>query len=69
MSVSNAKRRRATVKKKTDNENRFFLYVIFYHLFTGISGIFTASLELSRQGLVSIMQKKSFDKILIKERK
>ncbi len=36
---------------------------------TGISGIFTASLELSRQGLVSIMQKKSFDKILIKERK
>jgi hypothetical protein len=40
MSVSNAKRRRSNVKKKTDNENRFFLYVIFYHFFTGIAGIF-----------------------------
>ena len=40
MSVSNAKRRRSTAKKKSDNENKFFLYVIFYHLFTGIAGIF-----------------------------
>ena len=36
---------------------------------TGISGIFTASLELVRQGLITIMQKKSFDKLLIKEKK
>ena len=34
---------------------------------TGLSGIFAASLELSRQGLISIMQKKIFDKILIKK--
>ena len=40
MSVSNAKRRSSTVKKKSDNENKFFLYVIFYHLFTGIAGLF-----------------------------
>jgi hypothetical protein len=40
MSVSNAKRRRSNIKKKSDTENRFFLYVIFYHLFTGIAGIF-----------------------------
>jgi len=36
---------------------------------TGISGIFAASLELSREGIISIMQKKSFDKLLIKEKK
>jgi len=40
MSVSNVKRRGSNVKKKSDNENKFFLYVIFYHLFTGIAGIF-----------------------------
>ena len=34
---------------------------------TGIAGIFAASLELSKQGSISIMQKKIFDKLLIKK--
>ena len=36
---------------------------------TGLSGLFSASLELTREGLINIMQKKAFDKLLIKERK
>jgi segregation and condensation protein A len=36
---------------------------------TGFAGLFSASLELSKEGFINIMQKKSFDKILIKERK
>jgi len=36
---------------------------------TGIAAIFAASLELTREGVITIMQKKSFDKLLIKERK
>ncbi len=36
---------------------------------SGISGIFAASLELTREGIISIMQKKSFEKLLIKEKK
>ena len=36
---------------------------------TGISGIFAASLELTREGIISIMQKKPFQKLLIKEKK
>jgi len=36
---------------------------------TGIAGMFSASLELTREGLIHIMQKKVFDKLLIKERK
>jgi len=36
---------------------------------TGISGIFAASLELTREGIISIMQKKPFHKLLIKEKK
>tara|TARA_B100000029_G_scaffold245484_1_gene242614 strand:+ start:1149 stop:1889 length:741 start_codon:yes stop_codon:yes gene_type:complete len=36
---------------------------------TGISGIFAASLELTREGIISIMQKKPFEKLLIKEKK
>ncbi len=36
---------------------------------TGLCGLFSASLELTREGLISIMQKKSFDKLLIKENK
>ena len=35
---------------------------------TGLSGIFAASLELTKEGLVSIMQKNKFDKIFIKKR-
>ena len=40
MTVSNTKRKRSANKKKSDNENKFFLYVIFYHLFSGIAGLF-----------------------------
>ena len=36
---------------------------------TGLSGLFSASLELTREGLINIMQKKTFDKLLIKEKK
>ena len=36
---------------------------------TGLSGIFSASLELSKEGMIRIMQKKTFDKIMIKEKK
>ena len=35
---------------------------------SGIAGLFSASLELSREGLIKIMQKKDFDKLLIKEK-
>ena len=35
---------------------------------SGIAGFFSASLELTREGLISMLQKKSFDRILIKER-
>ena len=34
---------------------------------TGITGIFAASLELTKEGAINIMQKKMFDKILIKK--
>ena len=36
---------------------------------TGIAGFFVASLELTKDGILNILQKKNFDKILIKERK
>ena len=36
---------------------------------SGLAGVFSASLELTREGLVDIMQKKTFDKLLIKEKK
>ena len=35
---------------------------------TGLSGILAASLELTREGLINIMQKKTYDKILIKKK-
>ena len=35
---------------------------------SGIAGLFSASLELTKEGLVQIMQKKSFDKLLIKNK-
>ncbi len=35
---------------------------------TGLAGIFSASLELTKEGIISIMQKKDFDKLLIKEK-
>ena len=34
---------------------------------TGLCGLFSASLELTREGLISIMQKKNFERLLIKE--
>tara|TARA_B110000027_G_C16091465_1_gene288658 strand:- start:347 stop:1087 length:741 start_codon:yes stop_codon:yes gene_type:complete len=34
---------------------------------SGMAGIFSASLELTKQGTINIMQKKIFDKILIKK--
>ena len=34
---------------------------------TGIAGIFAASLELSKEGVVSISQEKLFDKLMIKK--
>ena len=36
---------------------------------TGLSGIFAACLELSKEGVINIMQKKNFDDILIKKSK
>ncbi len=36
---------------------------------SGIAGLFSASLELTKEGLINIMQKKHFDRLLIKERK
>ena len=36
---------------------------------TGIAGIFAASLELTKEGLLSISQKKIFDKLMIKNSK
>ena len=36
---------------------------------SGLAGFFSASLELSKEGLISIMQKKSFDSLFIKEKK
>ena len=34
---------------------------------TGLSGIFAACLELTKEGVINIMQKKTFDDILIKK--
>jgi len=36
---------------------------------TGLAGIFSGALELTREGLITIMQKKNFDTLLIKGRK
>ena len=36
---------------------------------SGMAGLFSASLELTKEGLINIMQKKIFDRLLIKERK
>ena len=36
---------------------------------SALCGLFTGSLELAREGVISIMQKKTFDKFLIKEKK
>ena len=36
---------------------------------TGIAGIFAASLELAKEGIISVSQNKNFDKLLIKKHK
>jgi segregation and condensation protein A len=36
---------------------------------SSVCGLFSASLELSREGLIKIKQKKTFDRVLIKEKK
>ena len=36
---------------------------------TGLSGVFAACLELTREGVINLMQKKAFDVILIKKNK
>ena len=36
---------------------------------TGLAGFLAASLELTKEGILNIMQKKSFEKLLIKEKK
>ena len=36
---------------------------------SGLAGLFSASLELTKEGLINIMQKKTFDKLLIKGKK
>mgnify|MGYP001170441250 CR=1 FL=1 len=36
---------------------------------TGLAGFLAASLELTKEGILSIMQKKNFEKLLIKEKK
>ena len=36
---------------------------------SGMAGLFSASLELTKEGLINIMQKKNFGNLLIKERK
>ena len=36
---------------------------------SGMAGLFSAALELTKEELINIMQKKSFDRLLIKERK
>ena len=36
---------------------------------TGIAGIFAASLELTKEGIISVSQNKLFDKLLIKKHK
>ena len=34
---------------------------------TGITGIFAASLELTKEGVLSLMQEKAYDKLMIKK--
>ena len=62
---------RNNLDKIVDWENLFSLIPKFYYenkmKRTGIAGIFAASLELTKERLVSISQNKTFDKLLIKK--
>ena len=61
---------RNNLDKIVEWENLFRLIPKFYYenkmKRTGIAGIFAASLELTKERLVSISQKKTFDKLFIK---
>ena len=35
---------------------------------TGLAGLFSASLELTKEGMIDLMQKNSFEKLLIKQK-
>ena len=65
------------IKKELDNLNDWKdIKELIPHSFkqdkdkikTGLSGIFAASLELTKEGLLRIMQKSTFDKILVKRK-
>ncbi len=62
---------RNNLDKIVEWENLFRLIPKFYYenkmKRTGIAGIFAACLELTKERLVSISQKKTFDKLLIKK--
>ena len=62
---------RNNLDKIIDWKNLFDLIPKFYlknkMKRTGIAGIFAASLELTKEGVISISQKKIFDKIMIKK--
>jgi segregation and condensation protein A len=59
------------LEKINDWKNVFELIPNFYlknkMKKTGIAGILTASLELTKEGIVKISQKKMFDKLMIKK--
>jgi segregation and condensation protein A len=59
------------LEKINDWKNIFELIPNFYlknkMKKTGIAGILTASLELTKEGIVKISQKKMFDKLMIKK--
>ena len=62
------------MKKLTDWRNVFELVPMNFKKNpelerSGFAGLFSASLELSKNGVLSIMQKKAFDKLFIKEKK
>ena len=62
---------RANLDKLIDWKNIFEIIPKFYlekkMKKTGIAGIFAASLELTREGIITVYQKKLFDKLMIKK--
>ena len=62
---------KSNLDKIRDWKNIFELIPKFYSSNkmkrTGIAGIFAASLELSREGVISVSQKKLFDELMIKK--
>ena len=60
------------LEKIVDWKNIFELIPKFYSdnkmKRTGIAGIFAAGLELTREGIISVSQKKDFDKLMIKKK-